>query len=163
MHPSKALGPDGFPAFFYQRYWNIVGDQTINCVLGFLNNSKPINDINHTNIVLIPKTKSPSHVNDFRPISLCNVSYKLISKVLANRLKPILDSIISSNQSAFVTDRLISDNIILAHECINFISNKKLGKKGYAALKLDMSKAFDRVEWKFLSSIMLKLGLMITS
>lgn len=129
MHPSKAPGPDGFPALFYQRYWNIVGDHTINSVLGFLNNSTSIKDLNHTNIVLIPKTKSPRHVNDFRPISLCNVSYKLVSKVLANRLKLVLDSIISQNQSAFIKDRLISDNICLAHECINFISNKKKGKK----------------------------------
>ena len=94
-------------AIFYQKYWNIIGEDVSNIILNTLNSNAPLTDLNKTNIVLIPKTNSPSKMSEFRPISLCNVTYKIISKVLANRLKPILDSIILENQSAFVLGRLI--------------------------------------------------------
>lgn len=97
-------------------------------------------------------------MKDLRPISLCNVSYKLISKVLANRLRSILPSIIDENQSAFVPGRLISDNILLSSEVFHFMHHNQAKKRGYMALKLDMSKAYDRVEWDFLSSTMIKMG-----
>lgn len=84
--------------------------------------------------------------------------YKIISKILSNWLKGILNEIISPNQSAFVPGRLITDNILLAYEMSHFLQNKRSGKEGYAAVKLDMSKAYDRVEWPFLRSMVLKLG-----
>ena len=83
---------------------------------------------------------------DFRPISLCNTTYKLISKVLANRLKLILPSIITENQSAFIPGRLISDNILIAFDFMHYLNHKNEGKESYMSIKLDMSKAFDRVE-----------------
>jgi hypothetical protein len=101
---------------------------------------------------------SPESMKDLRPISLCNVVYKIISKILANRLKQILDEIISPNQSAFVPGRLITDNILLAYECTHYMRSRKKGKDGYAAIKLDMSKAYDRVEWGFLEKMMRRLG-----
>jgi hypothetical protein len=112
---------------------------------------------NSTTIVMIPKVDNPDKVSQFRPISLCNVVYKVISKMLGARLKNYLSEIISDHQSAFVPGRLISDNILLAYESIHTMKNKK-GKKGLCAVKLDMHKAYDRVEWRYLEKIMLKLG-----
>ena len=114
--------------------------------------------VNHTFITLIPKKKSPEHVSDFRSISLCNVLYKLFSKVLANRLKKFLPSIITEHQSVFVKDRLITDNILVAFETLHCMKNYSSGSSGYMALKLDMSKAYDRVEWSFLEQLMRKMG-----
>lgn len=84
MHPCKSPGPDGLPALFYKRYWDLVGDDIFDVVLEFLNNGSMPEDINFTYVTLIPKKKNPTKMTDLRPISLCNVSYKLISKVLAN-------------------------------------------------------------------------------
>ena len=97
-------------------------------------------------------------MSDFRPISLCNVIYKIVSKVIANCLKPLLDSIVSETQSAFIANRLITNNILIAFESLHHMKNKCSGKQGYMALKLDMSKAYDWVEWAFLEHILLKLG-----
>ena len=117
--PIKALGPDGMNVLFYQKFWHVVGDSVVTAVLDYLNSSIMVPVINHTHIVLIPKVKSPEKMSDFRPISLCNVIYKIISKVLANRLKQILLNIISSTQSAFVLRRLITDNVLVAYETLH--------------------------------------------
>jgi hypothetical protein len=114
--------------------------------------------INDTFISLIPKFKNPIRITEYRPISLCNVLYKLIAKVLANRMKKVLPLIISPNQSAFVPGRLITDNVLVAFEVLHTMDTRLKGGTGYIALKLDMSKAYDRVEWDYLETIMLKLG-----
>uniref|UniRef100_A0A2N9EX83 Reverse transcriptase domain-containing protein n=1 Tax=Fagus sylvatica TaxID=28930 RepID=A0A2N9EX83_FAGSY len=158
MGPLKAPGPDGMAPIFYQKYWNIVGHDVTASILSCLRDGSLLKKINHTHICLIPKVQNPESVKDFRPISLCNVIYKIIAKVLANRLKKILPHIISESQSAFVPGRLISDNILIAFETLHHMKHMKGNKQGYMALKLDMSKAYDRVEWAFLERIMLTMG-----
>ncbi|GMP88074.1 hypothetical protein CsSME_00040189 [Camellia sinensis var. sinensis] len=116
MGKFKAPGPDGYIAGFYQTYWATVGQSVSEAVLGFLNSSNLFTPLNQTFICLIPKTKSPLTVNDYRPISLCNVMYKIGAKVLANRLSSVLPDLISDNQCAFLKGHLISDNVLLAHE-----------------------------------------------
>ena len=123
-------------------------------VFNVLNNNMSMTEINRTNITLVPKTKNPTNMTEFRPISLCNVVYKLISKVLANLLKIILPHIISENQSAFLTGRLITDNVLVAFELMHYLEHKKDGKEGVMAIKLDMSKAYDRIEWGFIRQVM---------
>ena len=95
---------------------------------------------------------------EFRPISLCNNTYKLISKVQANRLRPILPSIITENQSAFIPNRLISNNVLVAFEFMHYLNHKVEGMDNYMSIKLDMSKTFDRVEWNFIKEVMEKMG-----
>ena len=158
LHPSKSPGLDGMSVLFFQKYWSIVGANVTNMIINVLNSGMPLSDINKTNIALVPKTNNPQRMIDFRPISLCNVVYKLVSKTLANRLKSILPYIISENQSAFIADRLITDNVLVVYEIMHFLKHKKGGNDSFMAEKLDMSKAFDRVEWAFIEKVMRKMG-----
>jgi hypothetical protein len=103
-------------ALFYKNFWEIVGEKVTQEALNVLNGGQLPEGWNETTIVLIPKVKNPDKLKDLRPISLCNVVYKIVSKVLANRLKLILPDIISPAQSAFVPGRLISDNILIAYD-----------------------------------------------
>ena len=158
MAPLKAPGPDGMPPLFYHTYWSDIGMDITQAILSCLNSSSLLKSINHTFITLIPKVKNPERVSKFRPISLCNVIYKIINEVLANRLKPILNDIISESQSAFITDGLITNNVLIAFESLHHMKTNCTGRTGFMALKLDMSKAYDKVEWCFLENFLLKMG-----
>jgi hypothetical protein len=158
MQPSKAPGSDGYPAHFFQKHWGVCGKDLTMAVIRILAGQDDLEKLNETLLVLIPKVPSPSLLTQYRPISLCNVLFKIASKVLANRLKNILPSIVSPEQSAFVPGRLITDNIITAYECLHFMKKKKVRNRCFGALKLDMMKAYDRVEWDYLEAIMLKFG-----
>lgn len=114
---------------------------------------------NHTNITVIPKLSNPLTVGDFRPISLCNVIYKIVTKSITNRLKVSLEEIISLSQSTFVPGRSILDSVIIGHESLHFIRRKVKGRIGVATIKLDLSKAYGRVEWVFLQFVMGGWGL----
>ena len=115
-------------------------------VLEFLNSSNMNLDINYTHIVLVPKVNSAEKMSDYRPISLCNVIYKIISKVMSNKLKQILPQLISPTQSAFVPSSLITDNVLVAYKTLHSMHRRKSGKKCSLALKLDISKAYDRIK-----------------
>jgi hypothetical protein len=158
MNPLKSPGPDGFSAGFYQQSWGVVGEEVTKAVLEVLNGSLVDAGINATFICLIPKMTSPSKVSDFRPISLCNVIYKLIAKVIANRLKRVLPDLISKEQSAFIPGRIITNNVLVAFETLHTMDTRLKGKEGYMAVKLDMSKAYDRLEWSFVEGVLRKLG-----
>lgn len=114
--------------------------------------------INETNVVLLPKVEVPAIMRDLRPISLCNVLYRVVSKVLGNRLQYLLPRIISVEQSAFVKRRSIVDNVMVAFELIHHMETKHNAKTGDATLKIDISKAYDRVDWGYLEAILLRLG-----
>ncbi|XP_019150373.1 PREDICTED: uncharacterized protein LOC109147192 [Ipomoea nil] len=158
MFSDKAPGPDGINPGFYQKFWDVVGTDVTGFVLESLNTGSLPVGLNESNIVLIPKTQSPELVTDLCPIALSNVVYKVVAKVIANRMKPLLGDIISVSQSAFIPGRLITDNILVAAEVGHFLNRKQLGKVGLGTLKLDMTKAYDRMEWSFLRKMMLALG-----
>ena len=124
-----------------------MDDDVVFVVLDFLNNGNMLLGINYKNVVFSPKVKISEKMSDFRPISLCNVNFKIISKVLENRLKQVLPQIISPAQSAFVLGCLIIDNVLVAYKTLHTMHSKNKGKKGTLALKLDISKAYDWVEW----------------
>ncbi|GAU17808.1 hypothetical protein TSUD_171970 [Trifolium subterraneum] len=151
MKSLAAPGPDGLLGRFYHTYWDIVGRDITKEVLWVLNQGGSPQPYNDTHICLIPKINKPSYPSEFRPISLCNVTLKIITKAIANRLKTILPTIISPNQSAFVLGRLISDNTIIANEIFHYL-NQTTSKTGFMGIKTDMAKAYDRIEWDFLKS-----------
>ena len=169
MKPLTAPGPDGMSPIFFKFCWQFIGQGIIDASLAILNSGNISANLNHTYIALIPKTKSLERATNFRPISLCNVLYKIESKTIANRLKKIMPKLVSESQSAFMLDRLITDNILVAHETLHHLKtkknkkNKKKKKKtrktGYMAIKLDMSKAYNKAEWVFLEKSHEKNGL----
>ena len=158
MHPDKSPRPDGMNPAFYQKFWHIVGEDVVMACLTVIKDCSFPEGLNDTSIVLIPKKQRPECLSDMRPIALCNVLYKIISKMLANRMKLVLDLIISDSQSAFIPGRAITDNVIISAEIMHFLKRNRQGKNGVAALKIDMSKAYDRIEWSYLQAMMLKLG-----
>ncbi|KAG7594365.1 Zinc knuckle CX2CX4HX4C [Arabidopsis thaliana x Arabidopsis arenosa] len=158
MNPTKAPGPDGMTALFYQRFWPIISEDLLTTVRSFFTTGTLDPRLNMTNICLVPKAGMPKEMSGFRPISLCNVGYKIISKVLSNRLKRFLPKVISETQSAVVARRLITDNILIAQENFHALRSNSTCRKKFMAIKTDMSKAYDRVEWPFLRALLEKLG-----
>lgn len=121
LEARKSPGPDGMSALFYQRYWKTVGEDVTKAVQSFFKGNFLLQSHNHTHIALIPKGESAATVHNYRLISLCNIFYKIISKLLATRLKMLLPKIISPFQTTFVSDKNINENSIIAHEIMHFL------------------------------------------
>ena len=124
----------------------IVGEEFTWAVLGYLNDSASSEGINETNITLIAKVKNPTCMTKYRPISLCNVLCKIILKTLTNRFQEFLGDILTKEQTAFISGQLITDNAIIGFDFMHALKRKKKNKEWLLALKLDMSKFYDRVE-----------------
>ena len=114
-------------------------------------------EVNSSLIILIQKVPNPSSFNNYRPISLCNVIYKIISKLLVIRIRPILPRFISPSQSAFIPGRWIAENQVIVQELIHRFKIRKI-KSGQMAIKIDLQKAYDRVNWDFLQAVLSKMG-----
>lgn len=155
MEPDKAPGPDGFSVRFLLTCWSTIKKDLLRMVRKSQNCAKLGGGINSTFLALIPKEKGASNFSRFRPISLCNSSYKLVSKIIANRLKNIRPDIIPENQGGFIKGRKILDNIVLVQEAVH--SSCQRNEKGLV-IKLDLANAFDRVRHEFLFVVMKKLG-----
>ena len=144
--PLKSPGPDGTPPFFFQHNWDLVGADVIRSVKAFLHSGFILKEQNKTFITLIPKKDRPQNSRDFRPISLCNSSYKIIAKLLANKLKTIMGDLVDKYQNAFVQGRQMTDNCLISHEITNWVRKRKKGNIFAGILKVDLSKAYDRIK-----------------
>jgi hypothetical protein len=155
MDPDKAPGPDGFTARFYTSCWPTIQKDLLRMVKKSQKCLKLGGSTNSSFLALIPKEKGANNFSRFRPISLCNTGYKIITKIIANRLKNLLPGIILENQGGFIKGRHILDNIILVQEAIHSSCQRK--EKGMI-VKLDLANAFDKVRLDFLFAVMDKLG-----
>lgn len=140
---DKAPGPDGFPARFYQVFWDIIGGDLHKAVEESRRRMAMIGTLNHTFITMIPKKKEAAKISDYRPIALCNTAYKIVTKIIANRLKSVLKKIISDEQSGFSPGCSIVEGIIIAHEAIH---SARKTRSPSMVIKLDILKAYDLVD-----------------
>lgn len=149
MKSFKAPGPDGFQPIFFKHFWDVVGDYLWRLVESAFDRGYSDMAIAEILIMFIPKIDHPRHLKEFRPISLCNVVYKVIMKVLVQRMRPFLDEFIGPLRSSFITGRSTLDNAILAQEVIHYMHYSK-ASKGIVAFRIDLEKAYDKVSWKIL-------------
>ncbi|MCI13322.1 cysteine-rich receptor-like protein kinase, partial [Trifolium medium] len=147
----KSPGPDGINFGFIKDFWAELRGDVMRFICDFHRNGKLTKGINSTFIALIPKVDSPHRLNDFRPISLVGSLYKILAKVLANRLRLVIGSVISEAQTAFVKDRQILDGILIANEVVD---EARKFKKELMLFKVDFEKAYDSVDWGYLDDVM---------
>jgi hypothetical protein len=148
MPLNKAPGPDGFTTEFFKSSWSIVGEDVVAAIQSFFESGLLLKELNATILTLVPKKLNASYMGDFRPIACCNVIYKCITKIISNRMIPILDSLVSWNQSAFIPGRSISENVLLAHELVRNYHRK--GGQPRCTMKIDLMKAYDSINWEFI-------------
>lgn len=156
MSPNSTPGPDGFSGQFFHSTWEIIGQDIIDAVTSFFIHGSFPDGLNASFVVLIPKTSHASKVEDYRPIVLGNFLYKIISKILAARLGPIVASFASANQFGFIPNRRIHDCIAIAPEGINILHTRR--SNHHMAIKVDIRKAFDTLNWDFLLSVLAAFG-----
>ncbi|KAJ9673635.1 hypothetical protein PVL29_023281 [Vitis rotundifolia] len=155
LNGDKAPGPDGFTLAFWQDCWDFLKVEIVDMFKEFYEQRSFVKSLNTTFLTLIPKKGGAEDLGDFRPISLLGGLYKLMAKVLANRLKKVLDKLVSEDQNAFVRGRQILDASLIANEVVDYW--KKLKEKGLIC-KLDIEKAYDSINWSFLMKVLSKMG-----
>jgi hypothetical protein len=148
MKANKSPGPDGYTAEFFKSSWEVVGEDVVVAIQSFFDSGMLLKEVNATILSLVPKRPNVSVMGDFRPIACCNVIYKCITKILSNRMLPLLDSMISRNQSAFIPGRNIAENVLLAQEMVRNYHRKDGQPR--CTMKIDLMKAYDSVNWNFL-------------
>lgn len=158
MKPLKAPGPDGFHPLFFQKSWDIIEMDLCNTVQNWYRLGAIPEHLCQALICLIPKQPSPETIKQYRPISLCNSLYKLVTKIMVNRLKPLIPEWISPNQNSFIKGRGADINLVVASEILHSMHKKK-GRWGWFVLKIDLEKAYDRVEWNFVRSCLISCNL----
>lgn len=150
LKPNKAPGVDGFQPAYYQTCWDSIKHLVCSDIQACFSDESVPTSWKKSVICLIPKVSNPSEIHHYRPISLCSTLYKIIIKILVNRMKHLLPSIISFNQGAFVSGRKPADNILIAQEVINSFAKKKGNSNGWMMIKLDLEKAYDKLNWEFI-------------
>ncbi|KAH9741659.1 hypothetical protein KPL70_002710 [Citrus sinensis] len=156
MDSHSAPGPDGFSGSFYQSCWDIIGADVVNSVQQFFSQGYLLPNLNSNFIVLIPKEPGANEISKFGPIGLENFIFKIILKILANRLGKFITRILSPQQTAFIKGRSIVESIGMVSENVNLLDRKNLG--GNLGLKLDIKKTFDSLEWNFLLHVLRCFG-----
>uniref|UniRef100_A0A803PSI7 Reverse transcriptase domain-containing protein n=1 Tax=Cannabis sativa TaxID=3483 RepID=A0A803PSI7_CANSA len=152
IHSSKSPGPDGFGATFLKELWNDIGDDFSCAVLGFFPSGKLPQEVSATSISLIPKIDNPQGASDYRPIACCTTTYKCISKMICTRLSEVLPELIHENQGAFVKKRLLAHNVLILQDLLKGYTRKNISSR--CIMKIDLSKAYDTVDWCFVADIL---------
>lgn len=153
---DSAPGPDGLSRLFFSSFWETIKLDVMGAVLVLFEGVGLPPAFSNTFITLLLKGLEVSTFEDFRPISLCNFINKIFIKILVSRLQPILQALISSEQSAFLQGREILDNILLSQDALQFLHNKS--RTPNVIFKMDMQKAFDRMSWSFLEKLLTRFG-----
>lgn len=157
MESCKTPGPNGLSAGFYKKSWEIVGGDLLKFAMNFFKERKLQPGCNDTILTLLPKVSSPETVKQLRPIGLCNVSYKLLTKTMATRLKETSKKLVRPHQTSFVPGWQITDNIIVFQEVLNSMRTRK-SAVGWMIMKVDLEKAYDRLAWNFIEDTLTDIG-----
>jgi len=155
MEHNKAPGPDGFPSEFYQVFWNLIKDDLMALFDDFYQGTLPLSRLNFGNIILLPKKENARVVQQYRPICLLNVSFKIFTKVATIRLSSIAQKLIGPTQMAFLPGRNIMEGAVILHETLHELHTKKIDG---VIFKIDFEKAYDKVNWNFLQQTLRMKG-----
>ncbi|KAL9243905.1 hypothetical protein vseg_017742 [Gypsophila vaccaria] len=148
----KSPGPDGYTSKFYKDAWNVIGEEVIAAIKDFFAHKRMLKKINSTSLVLIPNVQRPKNVSQFRPIAYCNVLYKVISKLLCERLAAVLPLLVDINQGAFIHSRNIQENILICQDLVRLYEIPQGSPK--CLFKINLQKAYDTVEWTFIDQLL---------